>query len=138
MLMTITKQEKRLMQLKKSCIGLLGLAILGFVGVKMYPLFHGPDIQISTLSDGATLHEAMIRISGKARYTKDLMIDGAVLPTAPDGSFDEKLVLNPGYNVIAVSAKDRFGTTRHTTYSVILHEEKDQTFTMDTAQIKTN
>ena len=134
----ITHQEHQMKRIRKACLGLISVAIIGFIGIKMYPVFHGPDIQITTLEDGATLNEPLIRISGKARYTKDLFVNGAVLPTAPDGSFDEKLILIPGYNIIAVSGKDRFGTTKHTTYSIVLHEEKNQTFTMDVTHLPTN
>lgn len=137
MSMHFTKQEKNYRLAKKVCLGIFTVALVGFVGIKMYPLFHGPDIHIDTLSDGATLNEPMIRISGKARFTKDLLVNGTVLPTSPDGSFDEKLILTPGYNIIAVSGTDRFGTKKATTYSVVLHEEKNQTFTM-ASYLKTN
>jgi hypothetical protein len=103
-------------------IGVLG--VLGFVGFNLYPLIHGPSITVETLSDGATLNDSMIRLSGRAKFTKDLSINGAPLATSPSGTFDEHLVLNPGYNLITITGTDRFGTVKESTYTLVLHEEK--------------
>lgn len=122
MSLTLTKKEKRLAFLKKAFLGTFGIFTLGFVGMKMYPLIHGPKVILSTLSDGISLQEPMIRVSGKALYTKNLIVNGENLPLAPDGTFDEKLVLNPGYNIITIAATDRFGKQRNETYSAILQQ----------------
>ena len=105
--------------------GIVAVAVLGlcgFVAMKIYPLVHGPAINLGTLSDGASVADPMIRIAGKALYTKDLAVNGNPLPLSPDGSFDDKLVLNPGYNVISLQARDRFGKVSNHDYEIVLKE----------------
>lgn len=133
--MHLTKQEQRHRTIKKSALCVLGLGLALFVGTKIYPLLHGPEIELNTMTDGAHLTEPMVKISGIARFTKDLIINGVTLPTAPDGSFDEHLLLNPGYNIITMEGKDRFGNTNVKNYAVILTEEPNQTFTLNTTNI---
>lgn len=130
MLNTPTHQETAIALLKKISLGILSIAILGFVGLKVYPILHGPQIHLSTLSDGANLEDPMVSISGKALFTKNLIVNGAVLPIAPDGTFHENLLLVPGYNLITLQAQDRFGSTLNKNYALLLSEEKNQTFTV--------
>ena len=117
-----TNKEKIISFITKGFFGILGVLVLGFVGLKLYPLVHGPAVDLATLSNGAVLNDPMIRISGKALYTKSLIVNGDSLALSPDGSFDEHLVLNPGYNVIAIQAVDRFGKLQSHNYSVVLRE----------------
>lgn len=117
-----TKSEKNKSLIQKSTLGLFALFVVGFVGMKLYPIVHGPTIDISTISDGASVTDAMIRISGTASFTQDLIVNGKSLALSPNGSFDEKLVLNPGYNVITVQGSDRFGKKTDQTYAMVLTE----------------
>lgn len=125
-----TRKEHLLQVAKRLSLAAFCLAVVGFVGLKLYPLIHGPEVDLETLSDGASLKDPMIRISGTASYTKDLIVNGNSLALSPDGSFDEKLLLNPGYNLITVQARDRFGALQNHSYAVILTEEKNQTLTV--------
>jgi len=136
--MQLTPQEKRNQATKRMVLSLFGVALVAFVGAKLYPLAHGPQIELATMTNGAHLTEPMIRISGKARFTKDLVINGAPLATAPDGTFDERFLLNPGYNVITMEGRDRFGHRNIKNYAVILTEEADHTLTLNTVPVKTN
>ncbi len=136
--MQLTPQEKRMRVTKRTVLGLFAVAVVAFVGAKLYPLVHGPDIQLATMTNGAHLTEPMIRLSGKARFTKDLVVNGAPLATAPDGTFDEHFLLNPGYNVITMEGRDRFGHRSISNYAVILTEEPDHTLTLNTLPPKTN
>ena len=136
--MQLTKQERRNKTIQKTVFGILSVALISFIGAKLYPLIHGPEIEMSTVSDGAHLTEPMIRVSGIAKFTKDLVVNGAPLATAPNGSFDENLLINPGYNIITMEGKDRFGNKNVKNYTVILTEEPDHTFTLNTPPVQTN
>lgn len=118
----LTHQEKKLNALKKVFWGMVSLGTLAFVSVNIYPIVHGPAIHIENITNGETFSSPVIELSGRARFTKDLMVNGVVLPTSPEGSFDEKLVLTPGYNIISVSGKDRFGTITEKNYAFVLEE----------------
>lgn len=126
----ITQQDKKIRTVSRSILGIIVVAIIGFAGLKTYPLVHGPVIQVATLDDGTTLSEPLITISGIARYTQNLNINGAPVATAPDGSFGEKVLLSPGYNIITMQASDRFGKIETKNYTLVLHENSGGTFTL--------
>ncbi len=136
--MHLTQQEQKHKRLRKITLCMLGAGVALFVGAKLYPLIHGPDIQLATMINGAHLTEPVVQLSGTAHFTKDLIINGAPIATAPNGSFDEKLLLNPGYNVITMEGKDRFGNSNVKNYTAILTEEADHTFTLNTLPATTN
>lgn len=98
-------------------------AITVFVGVKVYPIIHGPVINLATIDNGAQVTDPMIRVSGKARFTKNLLVNGAPVATAPDGTFDQNLILNPGYNLLTFEGNDRFGSTSKKDFVVVLAEQ---------------
>jgi len=127
---TINK-EKIISFISKGLLSVLAVAVIGFIGLKLYPLIHGPDVTIATLSNGSTLQDPMIRISGKALYTKNLIVNGDSIALAPDGSFDENLVLNPGYNVIVAQAVDRFGKLQTHNYAVVLHSSNENALSLN-------
>ena len=117
----------------KGFIGIFVLGVLAFVGSKVYPIIHGPAITVATLINGGSVSDPMVRISGNAAFTQELVVNGKTLNLAPDGTFDEKLVLNPGYNLITLQGSDRFGKTNSTTYAVVLTEKTPPaTLTMNT------
>lgn len=117
-----TKQEKNILLISRGIISLVVLGILGFIGFRLYPIIHGPRIHVETLTNGETLMDSMIRISGIADYTQQLIVNGKELPLSPTGSFDEKLILNPGYNLVTIAASDRYGKTTNRSYIVVLKE----------------
>lgn len=136
--MHLTPQEKRNSNLQRIFLGLLGVVFTFFIGTKIYPLVHGPDIQVATITNGAKITTPMIQLSGVARFTKDLVVNGAPLATAPDGSFDENILLNPGYNVVTMEGRDRFGNRHVDNYTLILTEKTNPVLTLDTPPLTTN
>lgn len=119
---TIQEQQKRKFQ--RVTFGVAGILMAAFIGIKIYPIIHGPAIHVATLSDGQSITDPMIRISGKAKFTKDLFVNGVPLATAPDGTFDQHLVLNPGYNVLTLEGADRFGSVSKKDFALVLQETK--------------
>ncbi len=126
-----TNSEKIKSLIQKSALGFFTLFVLGFVGVKLYPIIHGPRINVSTIINGGSVTEPMIRISGTASFTQELIINGKKLALSPDGSFGENLVLNPGYNIISVQGSDRFGKKTDQMYAIVLTETSLPTLTMN-------
>ncbi len=132
-----TNQEKILSYAGKGALGLLVVLVCGFVGMKLYPLVHGPDVLLSTFKDGANLDNPMVSVSGKALYTKNLMVNGNPLALSPDGSFSETIVLNPGYNVVSLQAKDQFGKVSTHDYALMLSDTPGTpNLTMNTTPVR--
>jgi hypothetical protein len=107
----------------RTLIGSLGVLIAVFIGSKLYPIIHGPTLSVATLSDGATVDAPMIRISGIAEFTQELSVNGESFALSPKGEFDEKLLLNPGYNLITLVGKDRYGKANRKAFTVMLNEK---------------
>jgi hypothetical protein len=128
-----TKIEQVKSVIQKILAGITILGVLVFVGFKIYPVVHGPEIFVSTLINGGSVTEPLVRISGIAAFTQDLIVNGKDLSLSPNGSFDEKFLLNPGYNVIHIDGTDRFGKITHKTYTlVLLDKTQPPTLTMNT------
>lgn len=132
--MKLTKQEKTTRTILRTILGIVGVFVFVFIGSKLYPIVHGPKISISTLTNGAILKDPMVRISGVASFTRELIVNGESFALSPNGTFDEKLLLNPGYNLITVQGIDRYGKANNQTYAVILDEPPaPETLTLYTA-----
>lgn len=117
-----TFQEKFIAYAKKGLVGIIVLGICGFVGMKIYPLVHGPMINMTSISNGISVTDPMIRISGVAEHTQELVVNGNTIPLSPNGSFSDNLVLNQGYNIISMQAKDQFGKISSRDYAIVLKE----------------
>jgi len=120
--MTTPKPEKRFNLAKKSSIAVLAMVFALVVVHGIYPYIHGPSIAISGISNGITVTNPAITISGTALYTKELSVSGRSLPLSTSGTFDETILLHPGYNVISVVGSDRFGKTSSRDYAVVLKD----------------
>lgn len=117
-----TFQEKFIAYAKKGLVGIIVLGICGFVGMKIYPLVHGPMINMTSISNGISVTDPMIRLSGIAEHTQELVVNGNTIPLSPNGSFGDNIVLNQGYNVINMQAKDQFGKISSRDYAIVLKE----------------
>lgn len=134
--MKFNHPEKNNQLVWKSLIGLVVLFVLVFVGFKLYPIVHGPAISIDTLVNGGTVEEPMVRISGIASFTRELIVNGESFALSPSGGFDEKLLLNPGYNIITVQGVDRYGKANNQNYAIVLKEKNPpETLTLNTLPV---
>lgn len=71
-------------------------------------LLIGPTIEIfSPLNDSET-NSNVLEVKGLAKNISFISLNEKPIFVSPDGFFDEKLLLSPGFNIIEVKAKDRF------------------------------
>ena len=68
----------------------------------------GPVITINEPKNGSTTDEQMIKIAGAAKNIKSISLDDRPIFIDEAGSFSEKLLLSNGYNIIKISAWDKF------------------------------
>ncbi len=71
-------------------------------------LIAGPEINIKSPQNGATVSQPLIEIIGTASNIKDISLDDRPIFIDQQGNFDEKLLLPPGYTIITLKAHDRF------------------------------
>ena len=100
-------------------LGMLILVFFGYGGLKTRNLVSGPKISIDNLKDGMTIPGEYLTLTGTARNSIALSINGATVPTDRSGAFSYELLVPPGYSIITVSAEDRFKKQVSQVYRVI-------------------
>ena len=71
-------------------------------------LIAGPEINIKSPENGATVSQPLVDITGTASNIKDISLDDRPIFIDQQGNFDEKLLLPSGYTIITLKAHDRF------------------------------
>ena len=98
---------------------LITAAVLGVFALAAYnmrDLVLGTPLEVVAAQDGATLESTFLPLSGVARQARELLINGRTVPIDRAGNFTDAIILSPGYNIVEVALKDRFGNTETRTY----------------------
>lgn len=72
-------------------------------------LIRGIDLQIEGIENGTNYNVGWLNVTGNARRSIHLQINGRELNIDEEGNFEDVLILLPGYNIVTVTAEDRFG-----------------------------
>ncbi|HEY0979819.1 MAG TPA: hypothetical protein VGE18_00190 [Candidatus Paceibacterota bacterium] len=92
------------------------MVVFGLAAYNMRDLVLGTPLQVVAAKDGATLDSAFLPLSGVARHARELLINGRTVAIDRAGNFTDAIILSPGYNIVEVALKDRFGNTETRTY----------------------
>ena len=95
--------------IKISLFSLLFIAIIGYGLFTSRHLIEGPIVTIDSPKDGATETSPLVEIDGTAQNITFISLDDRQIYIDENGHFSEKLLLQPGYSIIKIYAKDRFG-----------------------------
>ena len=96
---------------------LLAGTIVMLLGAAGYGLFEtrdliaGPVIVIEKPENGAVFSDSLIEINGTARNITSISFNGRQIFVDEEGRFSETLLLSYGYNIMTLSAEDKFGRT---------------------------
>jgi hypothetical protein len=105
--MATRRDIKRL--LKILAVVFVVLTLIIYAGFRAKNLFLGPQLEITSPTDGQVVDQSLVEISGTARNISFLKLNDAKIFTDENGLFKYKLLLSYGYNIISVEADDRFG-----------------------------
>lgn len=93
----------------KILIGSLFLfLILGYSLYQSRNLLIGPVIIVSEPKNGTTVPEQLVKIAGIAKNINKITLDDRPIYVDEVGVFSEKLLLSEGYNIVKISAWDKF------------------------------
>jgi hypothetical protein len=81
--------------------------MLGYGSTKAWPLVSGPKIRFDPEQMG--IAPGVITLSGEARNTETLTLNGGILLIDDAGNFEKTLTLPSGGAVVSLTATDRFG-----------------------------
>jgi len=79
----------------------------------------GPEISIEHPFAESTVPEGVLLVTGRAQNISYLSLDDRQIYTDTTGHFEEKLIAEPGINIIKLVAKDRFGREKEVLVRVI-------------------
>jgi hypothetical protein len=108
----------------KKIIKIVGLSIF-FLLIVLYAFFNsrnlifGVKIRNVNLVNGSTVKENVIRITGTAKNAINLTLNGREISVDQQGNFDETIALLPGYNIINLKARDKFGHIDEKNYQLM-------------------
>lgn len=100
----------------------LGLIIIIYSGFQAQKIVRGPVLVLTSPLNGATYTTPLIEIKGKAKHTSELLLNSRPLYTDRAGDFADTLLLIPGYNIIRLEAKDKFGSQTERQIEIIYKE----------------
>jgi hypothetical protein len=95
--------------IKISIIVLIITVIVGYSYFQSRNLINGPQIVLTSPKTGSTLANPLVAITGNASNISFLSLNDRQIFVDKDGTFNEELLLSPGYNVWTIQAKDKFG-----------------------------
>lgn len=85
------------------------LVLIGYGAVEAWPLVNGPTLAIASPLDRAYVEDGKVIISGRAKRTETLWLDGGPLLIDEKGNFSTSLLLPSGGAILSLTATDRFG-----------------------------
>ena len=68
----------------------------------------GPVLEITEPLNNSTQYQSNISIKGNAKNISYISMNGRQIYTNPEGEFEENILLSKGYNIIDISAKDKY------------------------------
>lgn len=98
--------------------------VVGFLGI--YFLYQakgylfGPKIALDSPAAGEVIHNSYLKIKGQALNVSSLSLNGRQIFTDESGFFSEGLLLARGYNIIELTAIDKFSRIKKEKREVIL------------------
>lgn len=111
------RNPKRALIIVVIALAIIALAFYGYRQSRQY--LRGPVIVVTEPEDGFSSILPLLSITGKAGNAAFLTLNGKQIFTDEQGGFSEKLLLQEGYNIITIAAKDRFGRTAQRTLELV-------------------
>ena len=95
------------------------LLIVGYAFFRSQDLIFGVKIKNVNLSDGVKVANNILQVTGNAKNATNLSLNGREISINEAGDFNETVALLLGYNVINITAKDKFGYIDEKNYKII-------------------
>ena len=110
---------------KKNLI--IGIASTFFVFILIYGIFRskevifGVNIKDLNIQNYQSFTENPVKITGNSKNALFLSINDREINIDKEGNFQEDIALLPGYNILEIKAKDKFGNQDFINYKLLLN-----------------
>lgn len=101
-----------------SCTTLFAI-IFVFAFMKMSFIIKGVQIVAEMNKNGDS---SLVEIKGNAKNATHITLNGREIFINKDGAFSESVALLPGFSIIGLTAKDKFGKTQEKKFEVVYEE----------------
>ena len=108
--------------LRFTAIGLLILGGAWYALWQGHDLIAGPGISIEA-EPAMVENSRLVFVSGVAENVTALYLNGRPIVTDQNGVFTEGVILENGYSVVSIDARDRYGRSVHWEKPVVFVEE---------------
>ncbi len=107
--------------LKVAAVTGICLIILGYSLFEARNLIAGPMVVIDEPLSGTAFTASLIDLKGSAKNIVDISLNDRKIFVDGEGRFREQLLLFYGYNILTITAHDRFGRETIKTLKLIYH-----------------
>ena len=97
--------------------------ILGYSFYQSRSLITGPLITINEPENGSIVTRQLVTIAGAAKNINKITLDDRPIYVDESGAFSEKLLLSEGYNIIKISAWDKFSKKTEKTIELVYRQK---------------
>ena len=104
--------------LKISSFTLFFLFIIVYAFFTSKDLLFGVKVVDVNIVDGAKMTENVLEVKGNAKNAINLTLNGREISIDKEGNFNETIILLPGYNIVNIKAKDKFGNVDEKNYKL--------------------
>lgn len=95
--------------IKAIIISFFVLFIIGYSTFQAHKLISGPQVSVYSPISGEVATSSEVSVTGQAKNISFISLNDRPIFVDQSGNFNEKLLLYPGYNIIKILAKDKFG-----------------------------
>jgi hypothetical protein len=111
----------------------IGSLFVFFSFIVVYAIFGSHDLIVGVkiknvnIKDGSTMKDSALQITGNAKNGIFVTLNGREISVDQQGNFNETIALLPGYNIINIKARDKFGYIDEKNYK-IMYQRDDFSF----------
>lgn len=109
-------------------LGTLGLT--GFVTYNVKDIIVGAPLSVRMVKDGATVADPFLPIQGNAKNAQQVHINGRQVAIDQEGNFSDGVILSPGYNIVTITQKDRFGNEKEKIVHLVAETTTNESVTI--------
>ena len=101
---------------------ILAIAIIVYSMYAFWDYVDGPRLTLTFPQDGYSTSSPLIAVTGVAERAHFISLNDRAIYIDEQGNFKETLLLNPGYTIIKVFVRDRFGREQSSLINVLRTE----------------
>lgn len=113
-----------LRSLTLSVVGLVLLAVAGYLFWQFSALTSAPKLTVSNPDHDQVLYGSLITINGIVSGGADMFVNDSPILSDANGNFTDSIALQEGVNAIRITAKNRLGKSTTVTRNILAHVPK--------------